>query len=69
MTSISFDSISVNLTTGALAYPQLPGFTLDQDALHRVAGMFAAHCPLEMAYRQAIHQQLAAFKGLATLGR
>ena len=69
MSAISFDSISVNLTTGALAYPQLSGFTLDHDAMHRVAGMFSSHCPQEMAYRQAIHQQLAAHKGTASLSR
>ena len=66
-TSNLLENISVNLNTGAIGYPELPGFTLDMEKVYRVAGMFAAHCPADMAVKQAIHQQLAAHKGLAGL--
>lgn len=62
-----FDLISVNVETGEIAYPSLPGFELDVERVYRSAGRFAAYCNAEMAVRHAIHEQLAAHQGLRGL--
>ncbi|MCP4573238.1 MAG: hypothetical protein GY838_12865 [bacterium] len=62
-----FDQITVNVYTGAISYPKLEGFELDMEEVYRVARLMGDHCSAEMAFKHAIHQQLAAFRGLATL--
>lgn len=62
-----FDRITVNMETGDIAYPSLPGFVLDKDEVTRTAKLFAAHCSPEMAVRHAIHGQLSAHVGAAGL--
>lgn len=65
-----FDRISVNVSTGAVSYPQPEGFVLDQDALRRTVRLFAPHQPdVETCIRLAIHQQLSAFRGAASVLR
>lgn len=62
-----FDDITVNMETGAISYPALPGFELDKDAVARTAALFASHCSPEMAVRHAIHGQLSAHMGAVGL--
>ncbi len=64
-----FDQISVNVTTGAISYPQLAGFELDVARVYSTAERFLPHCngSLEMAVRHAIHQQIAAHQGAQQL--
>jgi hypothetical protein len=64
-----FDRISVNLKTGEISYPQLPGFELDMERVYSTAQMHAQFCSMEMAVKHAIHGQLAAYQGAMTLGR
>jgi hypothetical protein len=65
-----FDAISVNMTTGELSYPALPGFELDMDRVYRTAKLFSPFCKTtEQAVRQAIHQQLIAHQGAMGLER
>lgn len=63
-----FKAISVNISTGAISYPKVPGFKLDMDRVYRSAERFAAHCSAEMAVRHATHQQIIAHLGAETLG-
>jgi len=65
-TSNTFDSISVNLETGAISYPEIEGFELDKERVYRSAERFLPHCngSLEMAVKHAIHEQISAYKGL-----
>lgn len=63
-----FDQIAVDMTTGTLTYPKLPGFTLDMEHVYRSAARFAAHCPTtELAVRHAVHEQLSAHHGMMSL--
>jgi hypothetical protein len=63
-----FAQIDVNMQTGSVVYPKLPGFTLDMERVYRTAKLFAAHCPTpEMAVKHAIHEQLSAHYGAMTL--
>ncbi len=64
-----FNEITVNLETGAIAYPSPEGFTLDHEQVYRTAELFTTHCDLEMAIRHAIHGQIQAFIGGAQLRR
>lgn len=67
--STPLDSISVNLETGAISYPELPGFELDKEKLYRSAARFASFCQgnMEMAVKHAIHEQLSAHRGMMGL--
>jgi hypothetical protein len=49
----------------------LPGFELDKERMYRTAEMFVPFChgDVEMAVRQAIHQQLIAHQGMMSLER
>lgn len=62
-TNSIFDQISVNVSTGAVAYPSPKGFELDMDRVYRSAERFLPHCSgsLEMAVRHAIHEQISAY--------
>jgi hypothetical protein len=62
-----FEQISVDLTTGKIAYPSLEGFTLDTEAVYRTCQLHMPFCngSVEMAVRHAIHQQLLAHQGMA----
>lgn len=64
-----FEQISVNIKTGAIAYPKLEGFELNVERVYSSAERFLPHCggSLEMAVRHAIHQQLAAHQGAMQL--
>lgn len=62
-----FEAISVNMETGAISYPNLPGFKLDAEKVYSTARLFAAHCTPEMAVRHAIHGQLTAYQGACQL--
>jgi hypothetical protein len=64
-----FERISVNVATGAISYPQLPGFKLDIERLYSTAQLHLPFCngSLEMAVRHAIHGQLTAHQGLSQL--
>jgi hypothetical protein len=66
-----FAQISVNVATGAISYPQLPGFKLDMERLYSTAQLHLPFCngSIEMAVRHAIHGQLTAHQGLAQLLR
>lgn len=65
-----FDAVQVNMETGSVSYPKVDGFVLDMEAVYRTAALFAPHCAsLEMAVRQAVHGQLTAFMGAASLRR
>ena len=65
-----FDSITVNVATGAIAYPRLPGFELDMERVYSTAKLHLPFChgSLEMAVKHAIHGQLTAHQGMMTLG-
>ena len=65
----NFDNISVNLETGAVSYPELPGFTLDMERVYRSAARFAPFCQgnMEMAVKHASHEQLSAHRGQLSL--
>ena len=65
-----FEKVTFNVETGVVGYPELPGFSLDMDRVYRTAKLFMPHCQgdVEMAVRQAVHQQLAAHKGAQSLG-
>jgi hypothetical protein len=65
-----FNSIEVNVSSGKIAYPELPGFELDMERVYRSAERFLPFCggSLEMAVRHAIHEQLSAHKGAMSLG-
>lgn len=65
----TFDSIKVDLQTGAIEYPSPEGFTLDMEAVYRTARIHAAFCSMEMAVRHAIHGQIEAFRGAQSLLR
>ena len=68
MSTNLFEQISVNMQTGAVSYPQLPGFELDMERVYRSAARFAQFCSSdEMAVRHAIHEQLSAHYGAMTL--
>ena len=68
--SRAFDAISVNLETGDISYPAIPGFELDMDAVYRSARLFAPFAPsAEAAVKHAIHEQLSAYRGLRSLVR
>jgi hypothetical protein len=63
------DQITVNLTTGEVAYPALPGFELDMERVYRTAQMHAQFCgDMAQAVKLAIHGQLAAYQGAQSLG-
>jgi hypothetical protein len=62
------DQISVNMQTGAIAYPRPEGFELDTEQVYRTANLFAAHCTTaEQAVRLAIHAQITAYQGAREL--
>lgn len=68
-TQTAFDSITVNISTGAISYPEIKGFRLDVERVYRSAERFASHCPsVEMAIRHAIYEQLSAHRGQMSLG-
>jgi hypothetical protein len=62
-----FASITVNVATGSISYPRPEGFTLDMERVYSTAALFLPHCGgnLEMAVRQAIHQQIITYQGMA----
>jgi hypothetical protein len=62
-----FDQITVSGT--GVTYPALAGFELDTERMYRSAERFLPHCggSIEMAVRHAIHEQLSAHQGLASL--
>ena len=63
-----FDSITVNVATGAISYPKVEGFVLDVERVYSTAALFAPHCAsVEMAIRQAIHGQISAHIGASQL--
>lgn len=62
-----FSRITVNMNTGAIAYPKLEGFTLDMDRVYREAAQQGQFCGPELAVRHAIHNQLAEHKGMMGL--
>jgi len=64
-----FDNITVNLTTGSVAYPKLEGFELDMERVYSTTKLFAPHCggDFAMAVKHAVHQQLVAFKGTVAM--
>ena len=64
-----FEQISVNMTTGALSYPALPGFTLDMARVYSAAALHYPFCngSMEMAVKHAVHGQLAAYQGAMSL--
>lgn len=66
-TTTLFAAITVNVSTGAVSYPRIDGFTLDMERVYSTAALFLPHCGgnLEMAVRQAIHQQIIAYQGMA----
>ena len=64
-----FEGITVNIATGAISYPAPKGFTLDVERVYSTAEHFMKHCSPEMAIRHAIHGQLQAFIGAASLRR
>jgi hypothetical protein len=59
-----FNQITVNLETGEISYPKIPGFTLDKERVCSSARRFSAYCSLETAVRHAIHEQIGAYRGL-----
>ncbi len=61
------ENITVDLSTGEISYPSPEGFDLDMDRVYRSAERFTAHCSLEMAVKHAIHGQLSAYRGAASL--
>jgi hypothetical protein len=63
----TMENISVNLSTGEIAYPSPEGFELDMERVYRSAERFVAHCSMEMAIKHAIHEQLSAYRGMASL--
>lgn len=64
-----FEQITVNITTGAIAYPRPEGFVLDVERVYSTAELFMKHCSPEMAVRHAIHGQLQAYIGAAPIRR
>lgn len=64
-----FEQITVDMTTGAISYPQLDGFELDKDRVYRTFERFLPYCPgmPAMALKHAIHEQLSAHHGAMTL--
>jgi len=64
-----FDQITVNVSTGAISYPEVEGFELDAERVYRSAETFLPHCNgrLDLAVKHAIHQQIAAHQGLQSL--
>jgi|HubBroStandDraft_5_1064220.scaffolds.fasta_scaffold383402_1 hypothetical protein len=71
MSTAIFAAIQVDLSTGSITYPKLDGFVLDVERVYSTAERFLRHCGgnLEMAVRQAIHQQLIAHQGMAGIRR
>jgi len=69
MKSELFESISVNLETLDVSYPQMEGFELDMAKMYRTAKMFTPFCngDVVMAVRQAVHGQMVAFMGTKSL--
>jgi hypothetical protein len=70
MSTNLFNQITVNMQTGAISYPKLPGFELDMERVYRSAARFGQFCAsTEMAVRHAIHEQVSAHYGALTLTR
>ncbi len=71
MSNTPLDNITVNLSTGAISYPKVEGHELDIERVYRTAERFLPHCggSLEMAVKHAIHEQLSAARGMASLRR
>ena len=69
--SNALDSINVDIATGAISYPSIEGFELDMERVYRSAARFAGFCggDMTMAVKHAIHEQLSAHRGLASLRR
>jgi hypothetical protein len=65
------DHITVNLSTGALSYERPEGFVLDMERMYRGAARFVGFCggDMTMAVKHAVHEQLSAHRGLASLRR
>ncbi len=65
-----FEAIEVNMATGTVTYPKLEGFELDMKRVYRSAARFAPFCAtMEMAVKQAVHEQLSAHRGMMSLLR
>lgn len=65
-----FEAIKVDMATGKVAYPSPEGFTLDLEAVYRVAALHAPFCKtMEQALRHAIHGQICAYEGAKSLFR
>lgn len=65
-----YDQIAVDMDSGVISYPKVPGFKLDLERLYRTAELFAPHCQtMEQAVRQAVHGQITAYQGNLSLRR
>lgn len=69
MATALFNAIEVNLVTGKFSYPKLEGFEINMEKVYSTFELFLPHCGgnVEMALKQAIHQQLIAHKGMAPI--
>jgi hypothetical protein len=66
---ILFEHIEVDLATGNVTYPELPGFELNEERMVRMTKHFLPFCDgdLVMAMKHAIHGQLTAHYGMMNL--
>lgn len=63
-----FESCRIDMATGRMSYPAPAGFALDHERMYRTVALFAAHCATtEQAIKQAIWQQIAAYRGARQL--
>jgi hypothetical protein len=68
MKSALFEAIEVNMVTGKMSYPSPEGFVLNMEKMYRTVALFVPHCAtVEMAIKQAIHQQIIAYEGMAPI--
>ena len=68
MATPMFEAIEVNMATGKMSYPALPGFKLNMAQMYSTFERFLPHCATpEMALKQSIHQQLIAHQGMAPI--
>ena len=65
--TIDIKDISVDMTTGKIAYPCPDGFKLDMDKVYSTFERFLPHCHgnAEQALKLAVHGQIAAYNGAA----
>ncbi len=67
--NIDIKDISVDILTGKIAYPAPKGFVLDMEKVYSTVALFLPHCggDTAQAIKLAIHGQLAAYSGAASL--